>query len=121
LITGSQDKHVKRISVENREVEKDFGQVCDNTLVRMNITAGGEKLLVGDHKGHLKLISSIHGEVIKDFGRVHDWMGGIMISADEKLFFTSSSDGVLKQWNFEDNTLVKDHGKITNEIWSLCL
>ena len=89
----------------------------------MKITADGEKLLVGDSTGHLKLISLIDGEVIKDFGRAHDGcITGIMIPVDQKLFFTSSENGVLKQWNYEDNTLVRDHGKITNNyIRSLCL
>jgi hypothetical protein len=66
----------------------------------MKITADGEKLLVGDLEGHLRLISSRDGEVIKCFGRVSGYyISGIMISADEKFFFVSSSVGVLKQWN----------------------
>ncbi len=48
MITGSVDKHVKRISVENRQVDKDFGQVCDNLITTMKITADGEDLFVGD-------------------------------------------------------------------------
>jgi hypothetical protein len=59
LITGSPDKHVKRISVENREVDKDLGQVCEFWITRMKITADDEKLLAGDYKGDLKLISLI--------------------------------------------------------------
>jgi WD40 repeat protein len=120
LITGSWDFHVKRISVENREVDKDFGQVCDFRIGSMKITAYGG-LLVGDGEGHLKLISSTDGRVIKDFGHVHDnWISGIVTTADQKFFFTSSFWGVLKQWNHEDNTLVRDHGKIKNSIYSLC-
>jgi WD40 repeat protein len=88
----------------------------------MKITADDEKLLVGDNRGHLKLISSRDGGLIKDFGRAHeDGISGIMISGEEQFFFTSSFDGVLRQWNFEDNTLVRDHGKITNCIDDLCL
>ncbi len=88
----------------------------------MKITADDEKLLVADFQNHLKLISSIEGEVIKDFGRVHDLqITGIVITVDQKFFFTSSSNGVLKQWNYENNTLVRDHGEINNSIWSLCL
>jgi hypothetical protein len=48
LITGSDDKHVKRISVENRKVNKDFGQVCENKIRRMKILADDKMLLVGD-------------------------------------------------------------------------
>jgi hypothetical protein len=54
LITGGYDGHVKRISVESREVDKDFGQVCDNQVIRMKITADDEKLLVGDIYGQFK-------------------------------------------------------------------
>jgi tricorn protease-like protein len=91
LITGSFDKHVKRISVENREVDKDFGEVCDYGIIRMKITPDGEKLLVGDAKGHLKLISSRDGVLIKDFGRAHKKMiTGIMTTTDQRFFLTSS-------------------------------
>ncbi len=48
LITGSWDKSVKKISVENRDVDKNFGHIFDNPIMRMKITADGEKLLVGD-------------------------------------------------------------------------
>jgi hypothetical protein len=89
----------------------------------MKIMADDEKLLVEDTKGHLKLISLTDGEVIKDYGRVHGHeITVIMITEDQKFFFTSSVGGVLKQWNYEDNTFVKDHAKITsNYISSLCL
>jgi WD40 repeat protein len=88
----------------------------------MNITADGEKFLVGDSKGHLKLVSLRDGELIKNFGRAHDsYISGIIITPDQKFFITSSFHGELKQWNYEDNTLVTDHGKITNHyIRSFC-
>jgi WD40 repeat protein len=70
----------------------------------------------------LKLISLSDGELIKDFGQAHDGrISSIMITTDQKFFFTSSLDGKLKQWNCEDSTLVRDYGKITNEIFSMCL
>jgi hypothetical protein len=88
----------------------------------MKITADDEKLLVGDNSGHLKWISSRDGELIKHFGEAYyDWISGIVITADQKFFFTSSCNGQLKQWNYEDNTLVRDHGKINYLIWSMCL
>jgi WD40 repeat protein len=72
--------------------------------------------------GHLRLVSSTDGELIKDFGRVHDHqITGIIVTEDQKFFYTSSDDGVLKQWNYQDNTLAKDYGEILNYIWSLCL
>jgi WD40 repeat protein len=73
--------------------------------------------------GHLKLVSSRRVDLIKDFGQVHDdWITGIMATEDERFFFTSSSDGGLKQWNYQDNNLVRDHEKIMKDgIWSLCL
>jgi WD40 repeat protein len=120
LITGSYDKHVKRISVDNRQVDKDFGQFCDYSINRIKVTADGEKLFVGDSIGLLKLISLIDGQVIKDFGQVHDGITGIMITEDQKSFFTSSNNGTFKQWNYNDNTLVRDHGKIINRSFSLC-
>jgi hypothetical protein len=72
LIICSDGHQVKRISVENREVDKDFVEVCDNGITAMKISADNEKLLVGDNYGFLRLISLIDGELIKDFGRVHD-------------------------------------------------
>ena len=87
----------------------------------MKITADGEKLLVGGDRGDLQLRSSRDGKVIKDFGRAHwTWITGIMITLDQKFWFSSSSDGVLKQWNYEDNTLVRDHGGIMMNTLSLC-
>ena len=87
----------------------------------MKITADGGKLLVGDYDGNLKLISiSRDGGLIKDFLRPHNnYITGITVTLDQKFFFTSSDDGVLKQWNYEDNTMVKDHGKITDCVESL--
>jgi hypothetical protein len=88
----------------------------------MKFTADDGNVLVGDEKGYLKLISLTDGQVIKDFGIVHDFITiGIMITEDQKFFLTSSFYGELKQWNYEDNTLAKDHGKITNRIMSLSL
>jgi hypothetical protein len=59
----------------------------------MKIRAGDEKLLLGDSDGHLKLISLIDEKLIKDFGRAHDIVIiGIMITADQKFFFTSSDN-----------------------------
>ena len=88
----------------------------------MKITADGEKLLFGDSSGQLKLISSEDGQEIKDFGRAHNYpITGIVITMDQKFFFTSSSDGVLKQWNYKDRTLLRDYGEIIDEICSLCL
>jgi hypothetical protein len=48
LITSSWDNHVKRISVEDREFDEDFGQVCDGKIIRMKITGDDDKMLVGD-------------------------------------------------------------------------
>jgi hypothetical protein len=48
LITSSEDGHIKRISIESREVDKDLGQVSDNWITAMKITADDEKLYVGD-------------------------------------------------------------------------
>jgi hypothetical protein len=123
LINSSLDNHVKRISVGKREFDTDFGRICDSSImVSMKITADDEKLIVGDNLGHMKLISLRDGQVIKDFGQVHDdIINGIVISADRKFFFTSSYNGELKQWNYEDNTLVIGHGKINNCINTLCL
>jgi WD40 repeat protein len=89
--------------------------------MRMKITADDEKLLVGDDYGYLILISSRDGQGIKDFGpAVFFRVTGIMLTADQKFFFTSSSDGKLKQWNYEDNNLARDHGMINKRIVSLC-
>jgi WD40 repeat protein len=123
LITGGQDKHIKRISVENRKVDKDFGKVCDITkITRIKITADDEGLLVGNDCGHLKLVSSRDGELIKDFGQAHDdYISGIVRTGDHKFFLTSSRDRKLKQWNYEDNTFLGNHGEIINYIASLCL
>ena len=102
--------------MENRKVDKDFGQVCDQPIISVKITAKG--LLVGDEYGYLSLISSRDGKVIRLFGQVHDSMiTGLIITADQKFFFAASASGKLKQWNYQDNTLVRDYGKITNYIF----
>jgi WD40 repeat protein len=91
-------------------------------ITAMKISADGKKLLIGDLGGNLKLISLTDGTTIKDFGYLHDSsISGIVITADEKFFFTSGSDGTLKQWNYEDTTLFRDYGKITDCICCLCL
>jgi WD40 repeat protein len=122
LIT-SVENHVRRISVKNRKIKKDFGQIHDHSrITNMQITAKGKKLLVGDFGGFLKLISSRDGAVIKDFGRAHsENITGIVISADQRYFFTSSLDGKLIQWDCKNNTLFKDHGyQIRDGINYLC-
>jgi hypothetical protein len=145
VFISDDDFHVKRISVENREFDKDFGKVCNkefnkdfdevcksfiNTdfgairggmIMKIKITVDDEKLLVADFWNQFKLISSRDGALIKDFGNVPDrYITGIMITRDQKFFFTSSRYGVLKQWNYEENTLVTNHGRITDNINSLC-
>ena len=69
----------------------------------------------------MKLMSLTDGTKIKDFGQIHnEKITGIVITADEKFFFTSSEKGKLKQWNYGGTTLVKSYGKITGGIFSLC-
>jgi hypothetical protein len=69
------------------------------------------------------LISLMTGIVIKRFGRVSDVIiSRIMFTIDQKSWFTSLPDRVLKQWNYGDNTLFRDHGVIAGHfIGSLCL
>jgi WD40 repeat protein len=99
LITRGYDNRVKRISVENRELEN-LGDITNQLMTAMKIAADGDRLLVGDAAGSLGLVSSRDGYTIKDFGYVHpSWISGIMMSVEEKFFFTSSNDGVLKQWS----------------------
>ncbi len=79
-------------------------------------------MLLGDLDGKLRLMSLTDGTTIKDFGKIHDdQINGIVKTADEMFFFTSSCDGRLQQWNHGDATLVRDYGKIADEIRSLCL
>jgi hypothetical protein len=76
----------------------------------MKISADEETLFLGDHAGRLKLMSLTDGTIIKDWGKIHDGrMTGIVKTADEKFLFTSSSSGILKQWNYGEKTLVRDH------------
>ena len=122
LITSAEN-NVYRISVDNRQVDKDFGQVFDNRgITAMKLTVDSKKLLVGDWSGFMKLISAIDGELIKDFGRAHSGMiTEILITVDHKYFFTSSLDECLKQWNYKNNTLYKAHRNlITDGISSIC-
>jgi hypothetical protein len=103
----SKYEYVKRILVENRQGYKDLGEVCDGSIASMKITADGENLLVGDYRGHLKLISSRDGKVNKRFRRVYDGeISGIMITADQKIFFTSTGHGVL------------NNGIMKTKLWS---
>ena len=121
VLTGSFDRRVKRISVNDRAVEKDYGRVSDLYITAMTISADEKKLFLGDFGGNLKLISLKTGKTIKHFGIVHDWMSGIVITADEKSFFTSSRDGLFKQWNYGDRLLVRDYGETAPHIRCLCL
>jgi WD40 repeat protein len=41
LITGSYDNHVKIISIDNREIDIDFGKVCDDVIWKVKIMADG--------------------------------------------------------------------------------
>jgi hypothetical protein len=55
--------------------------------------------------------------LIKIIGKMHDKaITGMMITADQKFLFESSYDEVLKQRNYEDKTLVKDYGRISNDL-----
>jgi WD40 repeat protein len=123
LMIGGPGNHVKRISIENRAVETDFGQVCDRAITAMKISADETKIFLGEDHSNLKLISLTDGTIIKDFGNVHNYgeINGIVMTADEKFFFTSSRNGRLKQWNYGDTTLVVDYRQITGKIHCLCL
>ena len=67
-------------------------------------------------------MSLIDGTIIKNFGNIlDDGISGIVITADEKFFFTSCGAGVLQQWNYEDRSLVRNYGEITDQIYCLCL
>jgi WD40 repeat protein len=121
LITGSRDQHVKRISIEDRAVEKDFGQVCGG-IRAMKISVDQQKLFIGDGWGQLILMSLTDGTTIKHFGQIYRrGITGIVITGDEKFFFTSSEDAQIKQWNYGDSSLFGKYGKIGDYIECLCL
>jgi WD40 repeat protein len=88
----------------------------------MRFSAYQEKFLYADFKCCLKLMSLPGLKTIKDFGEIHDDnINGLVFTADEKFFFSSSWDGGLKQWNYKDQTLVKDYRKMTYGIRCLYL
>jgi hypothetical protein len=88
----------------------------------MKISADGKKLLVGGSSGDLELISITDWEKIKGFWKILNLrVRGIVITADEKFFFVYSLYGRFRQWNYEDGTLVRDYGEITDNIHSLCI
>ena len=87
----------------------------------MKISADEQKLFLAHGDGNLKLMSLIDGTTIKDFGQIHDeQITAIVITADEKFFFTSSYDGELKQWKYGDLTLVRYCEKFNDAILSMC-
>jgi WD40 repeat protein len=88
----------------------------------MKISADEKNLFLRDGSNRLRLISLTDGTTTKDFGRIHDHLiSGIVVTADEKFFFTSSVDGKLIQWNYGDTSLVRVYKQITGGIISLCL
>jgi hypothetical protein len=90
VITGA-GMRVKRISIEDRAVDKDFGPVCPDYITAMKISGDQDKLFIGDLFGNLRLMSLADGTLIKDFGKSHDGeITRIVITLDEKFFLTSS-------------------------------
>jgi hypothetical protein len=88
----------------------------------MKISADGEKLFISDDNGNLKLISLIDATIIRDFGKVCDHeISGIVITVDERFFFTSTVDGRLIQWNYGNTSFFRQYRRITGGISSLCL
>lgn len=61
--------------------------------------------------------------MIKDIGKMDfKAISGKVITADQKFLFTSSYDEELKQRNYQDKTLVKEYGRISNVfIEKLCI
>jgi hypothetical protein len=70
LITaGSQE--VKRISIEGKKVERNYGNLEGNVAYRMAIFPDCETLLLGDKEGNLVMTYLKFEKVIKNFGRPH--------------------------------------------------
>lgn len=46
------------------------------------------------------------------YSNTNRYIGGLCCTPDNKHVLTSGKMGILKQWSIEDNSLVKDYGKV---------
>ena len=124
LITGSRDKCVKKISIRDQQVVKDFGEVCSNPIKTIQLAPGDETLFIYNHKCNLKLIDLIDGRIIKDFGQCHNGgasgLQNMFVTRNGEYLFTSDKSGRFKQFSVRGRALVQDLGKIANSVYSLC-
>ena len=67
-------------------------------------------------------MSLIDGRIVEDLGKERtSRVTGILITGDGKWILRSSVDGMLKQWNYEDMTVVRKYGSKTDRIMAMCL
>jgi WD40 repeat protein len=110
LITGV-DKRVRTILIGNRELKKYLFKEVSH-ITAMKSSADSKNLFIGDMSGYLRLMSLTNGKTITDFGWIHDYgIAGIVTTVDEKFFYTCCEQGFLKQWTYEDTTLVRYYGR----------
>lgn len=123
IITASQDKHLRIYSIieKNLVISHDFGAVFDKPISIMKQMDQNNLLFVGNEDGYLKLICLTQNNVIGDLGNFNNVpVTGIAISLDNKKVFIGSSEGHLIEYSV-NSSLVKDHGKIVDRIYSMCI
>jgi len=110
LITGGEDKHVKKISITNKQVVKDFGEICSTCIVTIQLVQHDQSLFVYGFKCNLKLIELTGGTTIKDYGRVYDGYAQgykqILVTRDGESLFTTNIEGSMKQFSVRGGALV---------------
>ena len=71
LVNGGKDKHLKQWRVEDFELEKDYGQIHDDTIKTITVGKSGHFLFTGSYDKHVKCFDLYTQELHKDLGEVH--------------------------------------------------
>jgi hypothetical protein len=85
LITASPDLHVKKISISNRQVMVDYGQITGSSISTIQATLDDENLWVYENNTYLKLVRLRDGKVIKNCGKhsgeMHGRQGAVLTTS----------------------------------------
>jgi hypothetical protein len=100
-IIGGYKRGVKKMSIKNGEIVREFGQIS-NTSPRFFLQAPGDGgVFVFDIDCHFQLIDIGEGTIIQDFGEVHREEGKFyqrnVVGGDGEYLWTSSHEGEMKQ------------------------
>ena len=109
VFIGGKDGGLKRICMESKRLNSDYGLSYNGMVSCLIITPDMLNIFTGGNSGHLKQWSLNQEECIRDLSGFHKyWIRCMTATPDSEYLFTGSDDFSVKQWVVQSGHVLRD-------------